>query len=155
MLEDSLGYTAGKVLSSHEGIKLGLSGGKVLGTILGNVDWSIRDLLMLTVCRLRGIMPSMLTSYTGSPWRLSLLPLRQAWNGWEYTSWSGVDVWRCRVTLNEWRCRVKLWSRLPYFILKVDIIVEIFAFCGNIYISWILSTFCGNIHISWILSTFS
>ena len=37
-LVDSRVYTDDKALSSDEGIKLGLSGGKVLGTILGNVN---------------------------------------------------------------------------------------------------------------------
>ena len=36
-LGDSLGYTYGKVLGSHEVIKMVLSDGKVLGTILGNL----------------------------------------------------------------------------------------------------------------------
>ena len=31
---DSLVYTEGKVIGSNKGIKLGLSGGKVIGTIL-------------------------------------------------------------------------------------------------------------------------
>ena len=35
--EDSLVYTDGKVLGSDEVIKLGLSGGKVFVTIIGNV----------------------------------------------------------------------------------------------------------------------
>ena len=34
----SLGYTAGKVLGSDEGIKLGFADGKVIFTILVNVD---------------------------------------------------------------------------------------------------------------------
>ena len=34
----SLVYTDGKVFSSDEGIKLGSNGGKVLGTILRNID---------------------------------------------------------------------------------------------------------------------
>ena len=33
-----MGYTDGKALGSNEGIKLGLSGSEVIGTILGNVD---------------------------------------------------------------------------------------------------------------------
>ena len=36
-LEDSLGYTDGKVIVSDEGIKLGSMDGQVLDTILGNV----------------------------------------------------------------------------------------------------------------------
>ena len=38
MLGDSLGSTYGNVLGFYEGIKLGISGGKVIGTILRNVD---------------------------------------------------------------------------------------------------------------------
>ena len=38
MLGGSLGYTYGKVLGSDEGIKLGLSDGKVIDTIIRNVD---------------------------------------------------------------------------------------------------------------------
>ena len=37
-LGDSPGYTDCKVIGSDEGIKLGLSGGKMIDTILGNVD---------------------------------------------------------------------------------------------------------------------
>ena len=48
MLVGSLGYTDGKVLGSYEGIKLGLSAGKVLVTILVNVDGITWDLLMVT-----------------------------------------------------------------------------------------------------------
>ena len=33
-----MGYTYGEVLGNNEGIKLGLSGDKVLGNIVGNVD---------------------------------------------------------------------------------------------------------------------
>ena len=38
MLGDSLGYTYGGVLVSNKVIKLGPSDGKVLETVLGNVD---------------------------------------------------------------------------------------------------------------------
>ena len=38
MLVDSLGYTDGKALVSDEGIKLVSTDGKVIGTIIGNVD---------------------------------------------------------------------------------------------------------------------
>ena len=38
MIGDSLGSTDGKVLGSDEGIKLEISDGKVLVTILGNID---------------------------------------------------------------------------------------------------------------------
>ena len=38
LIEDSLRYTDGKELGSAEDIKLGLSGGKVLGAILGDVS---------------------------------------------------------------------------------------------------------------------
>ena len=38
LLGDSLGYTYGGVLVSNKGIKLGPSDGKVLETVLGNVD---------------------------------------------------------------------------------------------------------------------
>ena len=38
LLGDSLGSTDGKVLVSDEGIKLVFSGGKLLGTILRNLD---------------------------------------------------------------------------------------------------------------------
>ena len=48
LLVGSLGYTDGKVLGSYEGIKLGLSAGKVLVTILVNVDGITWDLLMVT-----------------------------------------------------------------------------------------------------------
>ena len=44
MLVGSLGFTDGKVLGSDEGIKLGLSDVKVLGTILANVDGIILGL---------------------------------------------------------------------------------------------------------------
>ena len=52
---------------------------------------------------------------------------------------------------NEWRCLIKLWLRLCYFVLIVDII----------HILWILSAFCGSprsvdiIQNLWILSAFS
>ena len=56
---------------------------------------------------------------------------------------------------NEQRCGVKLWARLHYFILVVNIcIVEVSVFHGNIHVSWILSAFCGNIHVPWLLSAF-
>ena len=41
---DSLGYTDGKVHGSDEVIKLRCSDGKVLGTILGNLDGIILGL---------------------------------------------------------------------------------------------------------------
>ena len=49
---------------------------------------------------------------------------------------------------------IKLSLRLRYFILVVDIIVKILAFCGNIHVPWILSAFIGNINVLWILSAF-
>ena len=44
MFGDSLGYIDGKVLGSDEGIKLGSTDAKVIGTILGNVDGIILGL---------------------------------------------------------------------------------------------------------------
>ena len=44
MLGNSLGYTDGEVLESDEGIKLGLSYGKVFGSVIVNVygiKWNI------------------------------------------------------------------------------------------------------------------
>ena len=41
LLGGSLGHTDGKFYVSEEGIKLGSTGGKVLVTILRNVDWII------------------------------------------------------------------------------------------------------------------
>ena len=38
MIEDSLGSTDGKVIVSDEVVKLGFTHGKVIGTILGNID---------------------------------------------------------------------------------------------------------------------
>ena len=38
MLGGSLGYNIDKVLGCDEGIKLGSSNGKVLGTIIGNIN---------------------------------------------------------------------------------------------------------------------
>ena len=38
-LGDSLGSTDGKILGYDEGIKLGFTEGKVIGTLLENVDW--------------------------------------------------------------------------------------------------------------------
>ena len=42
------------MLGSDEGIKLGLSGCKVLGNTVGNVDLITRDILKVTTRRLRG-----------------------------------------------------------------------------------------------------
>ena len=48
----------------------------------------------------------------------------------------------------------KLRAILHYFIIVVNIIVEISAFCGNIHVTWILCTFYGNIHVPWLISAF-
>ena len=67
----------------------------------------------------------------------------------------GMNFLSCWVPCNAYRCRVKLWGKLLYFIMVVDIIVELSTFGGNIHVPWILSAFCGNINIPWILSPFS
>ena len=53
LLLHSVGSTDGKVLGCDEGIKLGLSFGTVLDTIIGNLYGITWYLLMVTVCRLR------------------------------------------------------------------------------------------------------
>ena len=44
---------------------------------------------------------------------------------------------------NEWSCGVQLWYGLYYFILVLNIIMEVFAFRGNIHVLWVLFAFRG------------
>ena len=43
-----MGYTRGKVIVADEGIKLGISDSKVIGTIIGDVDGIILGLYVET-----------------------------------------------------------------------------------------------------------